>query len=868
MTTPTAYRLPAGVRPLKYDLTLQPDLNAFTFQGEEAISIDVAEPVQTVTLNAIELQVASAQLNLRDGTVLQAKGIVPDEESETVTLSFDQSIPPGAATLSIQFTGLLNDQLRGFYRSQYTDGEGRQRFLATTQFEATDARRAFPCWDDPAVKATFQVTLVVPSELAAISNMPVERERLLEGGVKSVRFAESPRMSAYLLALIVGDLASVEAPAANGTLMRVWATRGKEEQGRFALENAIRLLAFFNDYFGISYPLPKLDHIAIPDFAAGAMENWGAITYRETALLYDPANSAANTRQRILEVVSHEMAHMWFGDLVTMEWWDDLWLNESFASWMGDKAVDHLYPEWDMWTQFLFQDTAAGLALDGLRNSHPIEARVNDPAQIRELFDAISYSKGAAVLRMLEAFLGAESFRRGLHSYLSDHEYGNARTEDLWAALEKASGQPVTAIMDSWVKQMGYPLLEVEMERRDGQLALKLSQHRFFYDHLLGDGAEEPTLWHIPVSAMRNQGSETATLLFAERQATLPLGNGAASPTDDWVKVNAGQVGFYRVNYPHDNWDRLMGAVEKLQLPAIDRLGIQDDAYALMRAGFLPATLFLSLAEAYRNDGDATVWRDLAASLRGLEGLLIDAPYLSQFHTFGRQLLQKVVQRVGWDARPGEGHLDSLLRSAVLGLMGSYGEPQVLGEAQRRFSGFLKDPASVHPDLRGVVLGLTAQEGDRATHDTLWELERRATLHEEKVRLLGALALLRQGELLQETLERTLSTEVRSQDTILILAAVAGNRHGRDMAWEFVKANWPEFDRRYSRGGFGIMRLVGITGSFTTEERAQDVEEFFKSHPVPAAERTIRQSLERIRLNVRWLERNERELAKWFAARV
>jgi puromycin-sensitive aminopeptidase len=648
--------------------------------------------------------------------------------------------------------------------------------------------------------------------------------------------------------------------------VRVWATRGKEEQGRFAVENAARLLAYFNDYFGIPYPLDKLDHIAVPDFAAGAMENWGAITYRETALLYDPENSSASTRQRIMEVVSHEMAHMWFGDLVTMEWWDDLWLNESFASWMGDKAVDHQYPEWNMWTQFVSQDTNSGLSLDGLRNSHPIEARVEDPAQIRELFDAISYSKGGAVLRMLEDFLGADTFQRGLHGYLSANQYGNARTEDLWKALEEASGQPVTSIMDTWVKQMGYPVLQAETHVHGSELHVGLSQQRFLYDHLLEQGEEDQTLWQVPVSLIKAGSSEKVSALMDEREGELALEAEVAAESGNWVKVNAGQTGFYRVNYAPEEWDALQATVEGLQLPAIDRLGLQNDAYALVRAGFLPATRFLSLAGAYKGEVDSSVWSDLATNLRGMENLLHDEPYLPQFRSHARELFQGIAQQAGWDARPGEGHLDSILRTVVLGQLGAYGEPQVLAEAQSRFARFLGDPASLHPDLRGVVYGLVAQEGDRSTYDTLWDLEKKADLHEERMRLLGALTRFRQPDILQDVLERSLSPEVRSQDTVLVVVSLAGNRHGRALAWEFVKANWEELDRRYGRGGFAIMRLVGITGAFTTPERAQEVEEFFRDHPAPSAQRTIQQSLERIRLNVKWLERNRQELAEWFGA--
>ncbi len=866
MTTVSAYRLPTNVRPVKYDLTLTPDLSAFTFAGEETISIEVDEAVSSIAVNAIELDILEVQATLADGTTLSAQSISLDEEMETATFAFGQDIPAGAASLYIRFNGTLNDQLRGFYRSQYTDPEGQQRYLATTQFEATDARRAFPCWDDPAVKATFDVTLVVPSDLVAISNTMIVSETPAAGGAKTVRFGESPKMSTYLLAFIVGDFASVEERAPNGTLIRVWATRGKEEQGRFAVENAVGLLNYFNSYFDIPYPLEKLDHIAVPDFAAGAMENWGAITYRETALLFDPENSSAATKQRIMEVVSHEMAHMWFGDLVTMEWWDDLWLNESFASWMGDKAVDHQYPEWNMWTQFVFQDTNSGLSLDGLRNSHPIEARVENPAQIRELFDAISYSKGGATLRMLENFLGEETFRQGLHGYLSANQYANARTEDLWTALEEASGQPVTAIMNTWVKQMGYPVLQTDTRAHEGARRVGLTQRRFLYDHLLDESEADPTLWQVPVSVARAGDDDKVSLLMEQRDADVELDKDTGS--GGWVKANAGQTGFYRVNYSTEGWNRLQGAVERLELPAVDRLGLQNDAYALVRAGFLPATQFLSLAEAYKVESDASVWSDLSTNLRGMENLLFDEPCIDRYQAYARGLYERIAGQVGWDAGPDEGHLDSLRRGVVLGQFGGYGDPGTIAEAKGRFGRYLDDQSSLHPDLKGVVYGLVAQEGDESTYDTMWRLEREADLHEERMRLLGALTRFQSRELLSDMLERSLSDEVRSQDTVLVVVSLAGNRYGKDLAWEFIKENWEEFDRRYGRGGFAIMRLVGITGSFTDPERAKDVEDFFESHPAPSAARTIQQSLERIRLNATWLERNREGVAGWLAAKA
>ena len=861
MPSADAVVLPDNVIPRHYTLTLQPDLEQFTFLGEETIVVEVAAPTSQISLNSDEIEIQSVTLT-RDGATVPTSGISYDKERETVTLEFGESIPACTATLDIRFTGELNDKLRGFYRSQYTNVEGETAYLATTQFEATDARRAFPCWDEPARKATFSVTLIVPEAMVAVSNTPIVEESAPGPGLKAVRFAQTPVMSTYLLAFIVGDLVAIEKEAANDTRVAVWTTRGKEEHGRFALDTSVKLLSFFNDYFGIPYPLEKLDHIAIPDFAAGAMENWGAVTYRETALLVDPQNSSAGTRQRVAEVVAHEMAHMWFGDLVTMEWWDDLWLNESFASWMGTKAVDWLFPEWEMWTQFVNMDTNRALSLDGLKNSHPIEQEVKDPAEVSQLFDAISYSKGASVIRMLEQFLTPATFRQGLYQYLSSHEYQNAQTTDLWDALEDASGHPVTSIMSTWTDQMGYPVLQVDAQRRPDHLDLTLSQQRFVYDSILGEEEPEPMLWQVPVRVARQDEAQPEATVMSESQTRMQLA-GTAAP-DQWFKLNPLQTGFYRVNYASEDWQQLVTPIGSGQLPATDRLGVQNDAYALSRAGLLPITQFLSLAQAYGNERDASVWSDLASNLRDIDQLLRDEPYHPAFRGFARELFQPVARDIGWDPRTGEGHLDSLLRSTVLSQAGSYDDPDVLGEAKSRFSRYLQDPASLPPDLRGMVFSMVGHAGDQADFDRLWALARGTDLQEEKMRLFLGLSRFRQEGLLQYTLERTLTDDVRSQDTISVVTAVAANSHGRELTWQFVKDNWAEFDRRYGGGGFGLMRLVGITGHFTTETQRQDVENFFQEHQAPAAERTIRQSLERIRLNARWVERNRTELAQWF----
>ena len=863
MPASNAVVLPETARPSKYRIKLQPDLKNFTFDGEQSVDLLILEATSTIVLNSIDLEISNTTLHA-NGTTLTSKSVTIDKDAETATLDFGETIQPGDARLEMVFTGELNDKLMGFYRSEYTSQDGETRYLATTQFEPTDARRAFPCWDEPAKKATFEVTLVFSDEYQAVSNTPVVEEAFPGPGLKSVRFAETPIMSTYLLVFIVGNLTSIEERAAGGTTVGVWTTPGKEDQASFALDTSVKLLSYFNEYFGIPYPLPKLDHIAIPDFAAGAMENWGAVTYRETALLVDPDNSSAGTRQRVAEVIAHEMAHMWFGDLVTMEWWDDLWLNESFASWMGNKAVDWLFPEWEMWTQFVNMDTNRALSLDGLKNSHPIEQAVKNPAEVSQLFDAISYSKGASVIRMLENFLGEESFRKGLNRYLSSHMYDNARTEDLWSALETESGRPVTAIMDSWVKQMGYPVLQVESDRTGGQTTLSVTQERFVYDRLLGDGGPDSDsdneVWRVPVSASQGREESTVTVMDG-RQTQIDV----PGSSDGWVKLNPLQTGFFRVNYSTEDWQRLVPAIESLELHATDRLGVQNDAYALSRAGLLPVTQFLSLAQAYKNEDDASVWSDLASNLRDIEQLISDEAIHPAYQGFAREIFGPAARKIGWEPKSGEGHLDALLRSTVLSQAGSYHDPDVTAQASERFQKYLQDRETLAPNLRGVVFALAAQSGGKDVYDQIWGLEGETDLAEEKIRLLMSLTRFQQPELLNSTLADSLSAKVRSQDSITLVAGVAANPKGRDLAWEFVKDNWAEFDRRYGGGGFGLMRLVSICSHFNSQEKADEVDSFFAEHPAPAAERIIRQALERVRLNIKWLEQNRQELTDWFA---
>ena len=862
MTTNTNERftlLPRSVRPSHYALTLTPDLQNATFTGDVSIDILVSEITNEVVLNAIELELGSATFTPRGGETSASTGITYNEDEETAAIRFGEPLPVGTGTLEISFTGILNDQLHGFYLSTFRDKDGVERRMAATQFEASDARRCFPCWDEPAIKATFQVDLIIPEGFSAISNTLESAPAPTDGGGQRVSFPTTPIMSTYLLAFIVGEMEFIEARSANGTLNRVWATVGQAELGQFALETSVRILDYYNDYFGVEYPLEKLDHIALPDFAAGAMENWGAVTYREVALLFDPASSSPGTRQRIVEIVAHEMAHMWFGDLVTMAWWNDLWLNESFASWMAAKAADTLFPDWAIWTQFIATDVAPGMSLDGLENSHPIESEVRNPNEVSQLFDAISYEKGASILRMLEQHIGPDDFRSGLGNYMREFAYSNAEGADLWRAMGDASKQDIPGMMDSWVKQVGYPVVTAETTRGDSGAAVSLTQRRFLYS----GPNEDETLWHVPVR-ITTQGSDVESrALFTGRSESIDV---PAVSGDGWIKVNAGGTGFYRVGYQQDELDRLIAAVRTGELFAPDRLTLLEDTYALARARHIPARNYLELAQAYADDEDYSIWAAMASQLGAIEALSRNEPYLERYQEFARGLTQTVAGKVGWEQPENEAHLRTLLRAVALSAAGGFGDEAVLSEAAARFARFLEDESSLRPDLRALVYNLSAEQGNDETFETMKRLEREFDLQEEKVRMQMALTQFSQAELLQQALDMSVDQDqIRVQDAPRILMGVGGNLRGLNLTWEFMKSNWPELERRYAGGGFAIMRLVSITGAFASEEAAQDVRSFFEEHPTPAATRAIQQSLERIELNRLWLERNRDELAEWLA---
>ena len=858
-------RLPKIITPVNYNIRLKPNLKVFTFEGSEDIDIEIVKPTSEVTVNSVEIEIQDV-VYVPKGTNDSVKGTISyDVEDEKATFKFPTDLQPGHGRLSLTFTGILNDKMKGFYRSKYTSPDGEERYSAVTQFEATDARRSFPCWDEPAVKSTFDVTLIVPKDRVALSNMPIKSEQAYEGDDKwkIVSYKKTPIMSTYLLAYIVGEFDYVEGKDADGILIRVYTPVGKKEQGKFALDVAVKTLPFYKDYFKIAYPLPKMDLIALADFAAGAMENWGLVTYRETALLVDPQKSSAKTKQWVALVVGHELAHQWFGNLVTMEWWTHLWLNEGFASWIEYICVDYCFPEFDSWTQFVKNDLGRALELDALNNSHPIEVPVGHPSEVDEIFDAISYSKGASVIRMLHDYIGDEDFKVGMNAYLNDFKYTNAFTEDLWDALGKASGKPVGDVMTTWTKQMGYPVIKVSEKQDGSNRVLSLSQEKFCADGKKQEGKQSE--WMVPVSfcTATCPDKPVKKILFDTTTTEVILEN--VKP-GEWVKLNCGTVGFYRVQYASEMLDSLITGIKNCTLAPRDRLGIQSDLFALARAGLIPAVDVLKVAEAYINETDYTVWSDLTMSL-STQGLLIQhTDAVDDFKAYNRNLYSKVFQQVGWEAKDNEGPLTAMLRDLVITKLGRNQEQSVVDEAKRRFLDFYNgQPLSA--DLRDPVFVTVMSNGDEDLFNKMLELYDKADSLEQKTRISRSIGSVKDEALIKRVLDFAMSDKVRSQDTVFVIGGVTGSVRGRELAWEFLKKNWAQLLERYE-GGFLLSRLVKMTETFVTEEKAKEIEQFFAEHPAPAAERTIKQSLETIGLNIEWMKRDKEAVTAFLKSRT
>lgn len=823
------------VFPINYDLEFEPDFDKFKFRGREKVIIQ-ARPTRQIVLNSAELEIKDCQIVVNKKTIRPKVRL--DVKNEELILSLPEKIS-GKAVLLIDFTGTLNDKLVGFYRSKY-EFKGKEKFLATTQFEAADARRAFPCWDEPEAKATFDVTLIVDNNLTAISNMPVISKK--KTGKKTVfRFARSPIMSTYLLYLGVGEFEFLEGRLGK-TLIRIVTTKGKKMLGKISLQFTKQFLSYYQDYFRIKYPLPKLDMIAIPDFASGAMENWGAITFRETVLLYDPKTSSTETKQHIAEVISHEIAHQWFGNLVTMKWWNDLWLNESFATFMATKAVDKYYPEWDFWDQFLISEMTGGLSVDSLKTSHPIDVKVKSPAEVRQIFDEISYNKGGCVLMMLENFLGEKNFRVGLHNYLLKHRYSNAKGEDLWNSLASISRKPVRQMMNSWVRQVGYPLIQATVI----DSKIRLQQKRF----LLENGKSKNGNWIIPVSV--KTGDKLVSKLMT-KSTTIPI-----DTESGWFKVNSGQKGFYRVKYDDLTLEKLGELVQDKKLGNVDRWSLQHDLFALCLSNQISLKKYLEFVKFYLEEDDYLVSADIVSNLNFIYGMLSKERFADEIKEYNKEYFRRIFERLGWEPRNGEKPTDALLRNSVISSLGKLGDDEILEEAQKRFANFLKS-GSLNPDLRNAVYSLVAWKGNKKTYQLLRKLYKKASTQEEKIRFLGALSNFQDKKLLSKSLQFALSKEVRSQNLFVPVSRMISNPYGKELVWPWIKKNWRKIVVRFGVGNPLLNRIIGTMSTESDINKEQEVKHFFKKHKTAGTEMKLAQTLERIRINSNFLQTTRQE---------
>ena len=838
------YRLPDGIRPIRYDVLLRPSLAAATFSGTVRIELAVAASTSVLVMNSDELDIISCDVDGRPATWTL------DSPAERLFVTPQAEVAPGTSVLTIEFHGVLNDKLRGFYRSTYTDEDGVEQVIATTQLQPNDCRSAFPCWDEPAFKAIFAVTLDIDDGLTAISNAP-EIERTTHDGRCVIRFADTMVMSSYLVAFIVGRLEITDVVDVDGIPLRVVHVPGKGHLTDFGLDVGAFSLRWFQEYYGIAYPGAKVDLVALPDFAAGAMENLGCITFRESLLLVDPATSTQNERQLVADVVAHELAHMWFGDLVTMRWWNGIWLNEAFATFMEVAACDAYRPDWERWTAFGVERSGA-FATDSLASTRSVEFEVRSPSDCEGMFDVLTYQKGGALLRMLEQYLGAERFREGVSHYLGLHSYANTETNDLWDAIEATSGDPVRRIMDSWIWQPGYPLVSAELV--DGELVL--SQRRFRFDGIDEsvdiDADADTQLWAIPIHV--RVGDDTTTLLLDESHTSLAVGSDAAALP---VVVNAGGHGFYRVAYSDELRARLDGATIA-SMSILERYNLVDDAWAATVAGRMSAADMFEFLRAFDDERDHTVWQAIDIALHGLSRLVDDGPTINAFEARVRELATPALDALG-DPVDDEPDLTSKLRGLLVGLVGELGNDIGLQARCREwFDAATTDPTSVDPDLIAAATSVVAATGDATVYEQMRQRFLTATTPQDQLRHLYALAEFDDEALLLATCEFAMSSDVRTQNAPFLLRAAMANRHHGPAAWAFVSDHWAEaFDRFPSNT---IVRMVDSVRLLATPQLVDDTTAFFAEHPIGQAVKTLDQILERQRVNANF---RSRESERW-----
>ncbi len=832
------HRLPSSVVPSHYRIHLEPNLVEATFSGKVEIEIEVGQATSSIQINSAELEISSAWVLDAVGSKIESSEVAHDEEKERATLSFGSELASGPYTIVAEFTGILNDQLRGFYRSTFTDEDGVERTIATTQFESTSARRAFPCFDEPAFKASYGVTLVVPEGEFAVSNGPTISETSLGDGRKEIVFEDTMVMSTYLVAFIVGPFEATDPVDVDGVPLRIVHPIGKGHLTDYSLEAGAFALKFFTEYYGIPYPGQKLDMVAVPDFAFGAMENLGCITYREVLLLVDKSRSTEPELLRVADVIAHEIAHMWFGDLVTMEWWNGIWLNEAFATFMATMSSDSFNSEWGRWNQFSLERSMA-FDVDSLANTRPIEIEVNSPEDAEGMFDLLTYEKGGSVLRMLEQYLGAEEFKDGITYYLNKHKYGNTETNDLWDAIEHVTQQPARRIMDSWIFQKGYPLVSASIS--DDGSTITLSQDRFLYTE--GDSVDE-TIWSVPIvmKVGTAAGVEEVRYLLETQSAEIKLDSPA-----DWASANAGGSGFFRARYSPEMLKALSGSMFD-NLTPIERFGLVDDTWSSVMAGRTSAADFLDFARSFQDETDLDVWTVLSGCLAGLDKL-VEGEAKLQYQAAIRDLAQPALDRLGWEPGDSDSSRDLELRGLFIRLLANVGDDDLaLKNAGDLHDSYLVDSGSVEPNIAAAATGVVASKGDSTQYEVFLDKHQNPTTPQEERRYQSALSAFPGEAEMNRTLAMSLDGSIRTQDAPYLLAVCMRNKEQGHLAWEFVKDNWDKINEDFPANS--IVRMLSGVTSLSKPEQADDVIAFFEDHEVPSGQLTLQQTLEKLRVNV------------------
>lgn len=855
--------LPKNVKPIHYDLTLEPNLETFEYEGKVVIDLDVVEDTRSISLNTLQLKIHSTKISIGDKLITSSPEIHYNEDTQTTKILFNETIPGGSkATLTQTFAGTLNDNMAGFYRSSYKGKDGSTKYLATTQMEPTDARRAFPCFDEPALKSQFSITLIANKELTCLSNMDVVSEKEVDskisgGKKKAVTFNKTPLMSTYLLAFIVGELNCIETNNFR-VPVRVFAPPDRDiEHGRFSLELAARTLDFYEKKFNSDFPLPKMDMVAIPDFSAGAMENWGLVTYRVVDLLFDEKTSGALTKQRVAEVVQHELAHQWFGNLVTMDFWDGLWLNEGFATWMSWYSCNAFYPEWKVWEGYVTDNLQSALSLDSLRSSHPIEVPVKRADEINQIFDAISYSKGSCVLRMISKYLGEETFMEGIRRYLKKHAYGNTQTDDLWAALSDASGKELEKIMDIWTKNVGFPVVTVTEDEKAGSIHVK--QNRFLRTADVKP-EEDKTLFPVFLELRTKEG--------VNRDLTLTSRESDFQVKDfDFFKLNADHSGIYRTSYSPERLQKLGVAAKQGLLTVEDRAGMIADAGALAASGYQKTSGILSLLESFKTEPEFVVWSEITARIGTLRSAWTfeDEAVRAALKKFQLDLVKDKAHELGWEFKESDGHIEQQFKSLLFNSAGITNDETIKKAAFDMFEKSKKgDKSAIHPNIRSSVYAIVLTYGGEEEYNVILNEYRTANTSDERNTALRAIGRAKSPELIKRTLSLPLSDEVKGQDIYLPLASLRTHAAGIDALWDWMKINWDELEKKLPPGLTMLGSVVSIcTSSFTSEAQMKNIEDFFAKKSTKGFDQALAQSLDAIRAKASWIRRDREDVKIW-----